>query len=687
MYPRLEGFCQRLWPELAQMPDQRRAISVGDMLGSLYALPIALAGLVWLATASQWERLWSEWPLSLALLLLLWPFNRLSFFVVAELRPGSASDVASSLEGVLIWASALYLGPVGLWFGVLSGIGRLVNDWRREQVTSARLSLVRNELFSLVETSVACLAGLWLYRLLGGVTPFPGLNIPGVILAGLLATAGRFLFGQLVSLPFLLLLMFLLHRIDPLIRPVQLLRFQLVTTVLMASGQPFAVLAAGLYSEHGIWIFLFLMAGLLVVSYLAHRLSKTALRSQRQASLLEGLETLSRALLITPPEEEAQLAVIRERILNRSLHFPGRLEIRLFPERVVVHEPPHFEAVPEAAWEWLKQNPGDHNFVSGTTLPWGGRSAERCTALVEIVDEETHEMSGGIYLSISTRGYFDQHLFEVYIPILQTLADQLALALNRAKVARQNTGRERMEQELRLAGEIQGSFLPDHFPQVEGWRLSAMLVSARDTSGDFFDFIALPDGQVGIIVADVADKGLGAALYMALSRAYLRSHILGASAEPASALLSLNRRVLEDTSSDLFVTVFYVLVAPHGASLVYSNGGHPPALVVRVDPERPSEWLVRTGMAVGAVEEAEWNQVVIAMEPGDFAVLYSDGLTDAVNAQGQAFGVGRLKETAEALRGQPPYEVRVKIMDTLREFSGGVQDDDVTVVVLGREIG
>ena len=136
---------------------------------------------------------------------------------------------------------------------------------------------------------------------------------------------------------------------------------------------------------------------------------------------------------------------------------------------------------------------------------------------------------------------------------------------------------QRVEQELRVAGDIQGSFLPDHFPEVAGWRLSGVLVSARDTSGDFFDFFTVPDGRVAVVVADVADKGVGAALYMALSRAYLRSQAMENDPDPAKALAALNRRVLVDTSSDLFVTVFYGLVTPNQDEFVYANAGHPPA--------------------------------------------------------------------------------------------------------------
>jgi serine phosphatase RsbU (regulator of sigma subunit) len=190
---------------------------------------------------------------------------------------------------------------------------------------------------------------------------------------------------------------------------------------------------------------------------------------------------------------------------------------------------------------------------------------------------------------------------------------------------------------------------------------------------------------VAIIEADVADKGVGAALYMALSRAYLRSQAIGSDPSPAQALAALNRRILQDTTSDLFETVFYALVTPDGRELVYANAGHPPPIIVRADPSRASLTLPRTGMAVGVLEDTGWEQISVDLEPGDFVVIYSDGMTDSMNPQGEMYGAARIKAEAEALRGYPPVEVRKRLMDAFQAFASSGQEDDVTLLVLGKD--
>jgi sigma-B regulation protein RsbU (phosphoserine phosphatase) len=209
-----------------------------------------------------------------------------------------------------------------------------------------------------------------------------------------------------------------------------------------------------------------------------------------------------------------------------------------------------------------------------------------------------------------------------------------------------------------------------------------MLVSARDTSGDFFDFFTLPDGRVGIVLADVADKGIGAALYMALSRAYLRSLALEKDPYPPATLAALNRRILQDTSSDLFVTLVYGMISPGNGRFIYCNGGHPPPLVVRSNPSQPIELLARTGMAVGVTENTEWEEGSIELSPGDYILMYSDGITEAQSDAGEFFGLERLISGVEAMRGWPPAEVREYLIQRVQDFSGDVQEDDIALLVL-----
>lgn len=673
----------RFWPGLQDLPSDRRAISALDILGALYFALLSLGGLVWLVIASDWSLLAKEGLLIVVLLVLLIPLNRYSFFMYSEVSPGKNTTISSSLDVVVNWMAAFLLGPVGLWLGVVSTLVRLALGLRGDTQTSSRWGTLRNEMSNLAENTLTRLAALEVYRVIGGTLPMTGLDLRTVIF-GLVATIAMLFFQQVISVPVYFLLSAGISAIDPFISPLRIVRFIVVSEALMAAGTPFAVLAAGLYAEYGLLMLLFFLGGIVMVSYIANRSSRTALLSQQQSRLMEGLESLARELLLAHPDEDALLNSISNHIRSSRLHLPGRVEIRLFPDRVILHEPDLWPSLPESAWDWLKENPGTHHFKPGGTLPWEEPNRERCTALVSIEDYDTGQMIGGIYHSLSMRGIIDRHLYRMYLPALESLSDQVALALRRVKNYQQLVAHQRVEQELRVAGDIQGGFLPDRFPEVAGWKLSAVLVSARDTSGDFFDFFAIPDGRVGIVLADVADKGIGAALYMALSRAYLRSQALENDPQPPRALAALNRRVMQDTSSDLFVTLVYGIVAPNQDEFLYCNAGHPPPFIIRKDPSSAVEYMPRTGMAVGVVEESTWQPASVRLEEGDFIVIYSDGVTDAQNDAGEDFGLERLLAEAKNLRGHPPAEVRKHLMDAVQAYSGSTQADDITLLVLGK---
>ena len=679
----LARLAQGIWPGLGELPPDRRLISSIDVVGTIYVSVLSAAGLGWLALSSNWRALADAWPLCILLLLLLIPLNRFSFFTLSELRPGMTSSVASSLDAVVDWTAALLLGPVGLWFGVLSSVTRLVLSLRGEGSGSARWATLRSEIGNLADDTLARMAALQVYIAMGGQMPFPGFS-PRMVGLALLATLLMFVFQQLLALPLYFFLGAVLRVIDPSIAPRRLFGFVIGSGALMASGTPFAVLAAGLYAEFGLWLLAFFYAGIVLVSFLTHQFSRTALRSQQQSRLMQGLESLGRELLLAPPEEEILLDRIRDQIASSKLHLPGRVEVRLFPDRLVLHQPEMWNESISDAWEWLQAHPGAHHFKPGGSTPWGEENNERCTALVSIDDYDTGQMIGGIYQSTSTRGYIDQELFTIYLPVLDSLADQVALALRRVQNYTRLVSHQQVEQELRVAGDIQGSFLPDRFPEVAGWWLSGVLVSARDTSGDFFDFFTVPDGRVAVVVADVADKGVGAALYMALSRAYLRSQAMENDPDPAKTMTALNRRILVDTSSDLFVTVFYGLVTPNQDEFVYANAGHPPPFVVRADSALPVEFMPRTGMVVGVMPEATWEASSVHLNKGDFIVIYSDGITDAQNDAGQDFGLARLVIETEGMRGRAPAEVRQHLIDVVQAFSGSYQEDDITLLVLGK---
>ncbi|MGD2164872.1 MAG: PP2C family protein-serine/threonine phosphatase [Anaerolineae bacterium] len=237
-----------------------------------------------------------------------------------------------------------------------------------------------------------------------------------------------------------------------------------------------------------------------------------------------------------------------------------------------------------------------------------------------------------------------------------------------------------------MAGEIQASFLPDVLPRVPGWQLSVTLEPARETAGDFYDVIPLPNGHLAILVADVTDKGMGAALYMALSRTLIRTYAVEYDARPDLLFKAVNERILLDTRASLFVTVFYGILDPVGGTLTYSNAGHnPPYLLSARDRNRVEE-LGRTGMPLGVLEDATWQQGVVEIEPRDLLVVYSDGITEAQDRHETCFGRGRLLGIAQASLGRSARDIRDVLIAEVHEFAGDVpQFDDITLMVVVRD--
>jgi sigma-B regulation protein RsbU (phosphoserine phosphatase) len=258
--------------------------------------------------------------------------------------------------------------------------------------------------------------------------------------------------------------------------------------------------------------------------------------------------------------------------------------------------------------------------------------------------------------------------------------------LHGAEVYEQTLAHQKVEQELALAGQIQASFLSDDLPDIPGWQLTATLEPARETSGDFYDFIPLPNGRFAMVVADVADKGMGAALYMALSRTLIRTYAVEYHTRPDFVLQVANRRILADAQAGLFVTVFYGVLDPLTGTLTYCNAGHNPPYLLGAQNGDGVQALRRTGMPLGIVEDATWEQETVQLAPGDTLVLYTDGITDAENGKGAFFGQDRLLEIVQAHLGQSAQDVQDALIAEIHEFvDAAPQFDDITLMVVVRD--
>jgi serine phosphatase RsbU (regulator of sigma subunit) len=270
-----------------------------------------------------------------------------------------------------------------------------------------------------------------------------------------------------------------------------------------------------------------------------------------------------------------------------------------------------------------------------------------------------------------------------FMPALQSLASQVSSTLHQAEVYAQTIANERVVQELALAGQIQSGLLPLSLPEIPGYQLVAALEPTRETSGDFYDCIPLKDGKFGLLVADVADKGMGAALYMTLSRTLIRSQAIEHASQPDLIIKSVNTRLLADTAADLFVTVFYTEFDPATGGLDYCNAGHIPPVHIHCGTVTT---LGRTGMALGVEESADWRRAAMKMAPGDILVLYTDGVTDAQNAAGDFYDEKRLVETICSLSSRTAQEIKETILESVHTFAGeSAIFDDITLLVLKRE--
>jgi serine phosphatase RsbU (regulator of sigma subunit) len=239
--------------------------------------------------------------------------------------------------------------------------------------------------------------------------------------------------------------------------------------------------------------------------------------------------------------------------------------------------------------------------------------------------------------------------------------------------------------ELALAGRVQTSLLPVRAPQMPGWQIAASLRPAREASGDFYDFIPLPGGRLGLVVADVADKGMAAALYMALSRTLIRTYAADYPDRPDLALRAANGRILADTQADLFVTVFYGVLSPDAATLTYCNAGHhPPYLLGSTGGDIPYP-LPGHGMAIGIMHDTHWSHNTVTIPPGAALVLFTDGVLDAQNATGDRFGTQQMLDAALAgmRAGRNP---QADILNHLQQFVGDApQFDDITLMTVLRD--
>ena len=240
-----------------------------------------------------------------------------------------------------------------------------------------------------------------------------------------------------------------------------------------------------------------------------------------------------------------------------------------------------------------------------------------------------------------------------------------------------------IQNELQVAHSTQQSILPKVFPQNSDYHVFGHMEPARNVGGDFYDVIRLPDNQVGLAIADVSDKGVPAALFMMSSRTLLKGAAIGTD-DPGHALGEVNKLLHEENEALMFVTVLYSIYDSATGKLTYSNGGHDAPLLVR--PDGSSELLPLTnGVALGIAPDVEFSSNSVHLEPGDAIVLYTDGVTEAMNSKGEQFGIERMHDVFAASPPKDSKQAAQTVFESVREFVGDAQQfDDITCLVLHR---
>jgi len=268
--------------------------------------------------------------------------------------------------------------------------------------------------------------------------------------------------------------------------------------------------------------------------------------------------------------------------------------------------------------------------------------------------------------------------------LLNSLAAQAAPALQVAQLVRRQEAearsRERIEQELRVATLIQQNFLPKQLPDLPGWHVSAYYRPAREVGGDFYDFVELPDGQIGLVIGDVTDKGVPAAMVMAATRSVLRASAQRV-VSPGEVLGRVNELMCPDMPAKMFVTCLYGVLEPTTGRFRFANAGHN---LPYVRTAEGTTELRATGMPLGLLPGIVYEETEAILEPGQVMLLHSDGVAEAHSATSEMFGFPRLLDVVGSR--QDKQEVIDRVLTELDRFTpqGWEQEDDITLVALTR---
>ncbi|HEX8145001.1 MAG TPA: SpoIIE family protein phosphatase [Pyrinomonadaceae bacterium] len=273
--------------------------------------------------------------------------------------------------------------------------------------------------------------------------------------------------------------------------------------------------------------------------------------------------------------------------------------------------------------------------------------------------------------------------------LLQSVATQTGLALENsqlsAAIASEVAQRERLNREVEIAREVQERLFPQEFPAVAGLDYCGACRPALGVGGDYYDFLLLPNGNLGIAIGDVSGKGISAALLMASLQASLRGQAMQGTSDLAALMNNVNRLVYDASAENRYATFFYAQYAPSTRALTYVNAGHNPPMLFR-ESDGASQ-LIRLdeagGVVVGLLRDFPYSQATITLEPGDLLVAFTDGISEAMNPQDEEWGEDQMIEAIRACKGLNAADMIKQLVTDADAFAAGAkQHDDMTLVVV-----
>ncbi|GAB1422207.1 hypothetical protein MASR2M15_24230 [Anaerolineales bacterium] len=315
----------------------------------------------------------------------------------------------------------------------------------------------------------------------------------------------------------------------------------------------------------------------------------------------------------------------------------------------------------------------DARFQSGQSIIMRGLRAILCAPML------VHSrLIGVVYVDTAMKS-------SIFRPDDLTLLDAIsglaARAIENARLYKMAVEKGRLENELHMARNIQQGLMPESMPISEVYDIAAHWESAREVAGDFYDAFILPDGRLATVVADVSDKGAAAAMFMAVSRTLVRA-CAQQGMSPVDTIRKTNDLLLEDSErSGMFVTLYYSVYSDNGES-AHINGGHNPPVIYRKDKNNVT-LMSKGGRALGWFPDNPVKESIIHMQPGDILVTYTDGLTEAENAQGAYYGEERLALILKNSADRSATEIRDLILRDVLDFEAGHPPfDDLTMIVV-----